>query len=69
MIQSSDAKSHDLAGRAIGCSSFPRSISDGDVKGKEKVGTGIDTSPSVRAIPNSSKGGRDDSALEHRKRV
>ena len=59
----SDALGHDLAGRAIGRSSFPISISDGDVRGKGKAGTGIVTSPT------SNKGGRDGSALEHKKRV
>ena len=38
---------HDLASRAIGCSSFPISISDGDIKGKGKVEVGIDTSPTA----------------------
>ena len=38
MIQSSDALGYDLAGRVIVRSSFPRSIYDGDVIGKGKVG-------------------------------
>ena len=59
LIQSSDALGHDLAGKAIGRSSFPRSIFDGDVRGKGKVGAGIDTSPTAWAVLNSSKGERD----------
>ena len=69
MIQSSDALGHNLASRAIDRSSFPISISDGDDKGKGKVGIGIDTSQTACVVPNSSKGGRDGSALEHRKSV
>ena len=65
----SDALGHDLASRAIGRSSFPISISDGDVRGKGKVGIGIATSPTAWAVPNSNKAGRDGSASEHKKRV
>ena len=45
VIQSSDALSHDLAGKAIVRSYFPRSVSNGYVRGKEKVGTKITRSP------------------------
>ena len=69
MIQSSDAIGHDLVGKAISRSSFSISISYGVVRGKGKVGTGIATSPAAWVVPNSNKGGRDDSALEHGKRV
>ena len=41
VIQSSYALGHDLASRAIVRSSFPRSISDGNVRGNEKAGTKI----------------------------
>ena len=68
MIQSSDALGHDLVGRAIGRSSFSRSISDGDVIGKGKAGTRIATSPIAWTILNFSKGGKYGSTLEHRKR-
>ena len=69
MIISSDAQGHDLAGTTISCSSFPRSISDGDDREKGKVGIGIATSLTTWVVPNSSKGGRDGYALEHKKRV
>ena len=69
VIQSLDALGHDLASRAIGRSSFPIIISDGDVRGKGKVEIGIATSPTAWVVPNSNKGGRDGNALEHRKRV
>ena len=55
VIQSLDALGRDLAGRAMGCSSFPRSIFDGDYRGKGKVGIGIATSPTAWAVPNSNR--------------
>ena len=67
MIQSLDALGYDLAGRAISHSYFLRSVSDGDVRGKGKAGSGIATSPTAWAVPNSSKRGKDGSALDHRK--
>ena len=45
VIQSSDALGHDLVGRVIVRSSFPRIISDVDVRGKGKAETEIATSP------------------------
>ena len=69
MIQSSDAQGHDLAGTTISCSSFPRSISDGDDREKGKAEIGIVTSLTTWVVRNSSKGGRDVCALEHKKRV
>ena len=69
MIQSSDALGHDLATKAIVRSSFLRSIYDGEVKGKGKSRTRIDTSPIAWVVQNSNKGGRDGNTLEHKKRV
>ena len=57
-----------MVGRAIGHSYFSRSISNGEVIGKGKARTGIATSPIAWTILNFSKGGKDGSTLEHRKR-
>ena len=69
VIQFSNSLGHDLASRAISRSFFPRSISNGEVKGKGKVRIGIAISPIAWVIPNSNKGGRDGSTFEHRKSV
>ena len=44
-IQSSNVLGHDLDGRAIVQNFFPRSIPNGDVRGKGKVETEIATFP------------------------